>query len=58
MAHSPSLSAKMQLAYLNSSLIQWVCVHNAYISANKLLTGLSKYLRVLSIRQAMLVALL
>lgn len=48
----------MQLAYLNSSLIQWVCVHNAYISANKLLTGLSKYLRVLSIRQAMLVALL
>lgn len=58
MAHSPSLSAKMQLAYLNSSLIQWVCLYNAYISANKLLTSLSKYLSVLSIRQAMLMALL
>lgn len=52
MAHSPSLSAKMQLAYLNSNLIQWVWMYNIYINTNKLLTSLSKYLGVLGIRQA------
>lgn len=58
MAHSPSLSAKMQFANLNSNLIQWVWVHDMYISANELLTSLSKYLGVFGIRQGLPIVLL